>query len=109
MPYYLIQVAYTPEAIAGLVEKPEDREAAARALVEKLGGTMEGFWYAFGDWDVAAIGNLPDNVSAAAASLAASRTGQFKAFKTTPLMTMQEARRAMEKAGSVPFKAPGKS
>ena len=108
MAQFLLQVAYTPDAVAGMVKHPEDRAAAARAAVEKLGGKMEGFWFAFGDYDVVAIIDVPDNVSAAACAMVVGQTGQFKAYKTTPLLTMEQAMQAMKKAGAVTFKAPGK-
>jgi len=108
MAYFMVQVAYTPEAIAGMVKNPEDRAGAARAPFEKLGGKLEGFWFALGDYDVVLVAQMPDTVSVAAVAMVASQTGQFKAYKTTPLLTAQEAMQAMKKAGTVAFKAPGK-
>ena len=40
MPYYLIQATYTPEAWAHLVQNPEDRREAFRAMAERAGGTF---------------------------------------------------------------------
>lgn len=109
MAHYLLQVAYTPEAIAGMVKKPEDRGAAVKAAIESIGGKLEGIWFAFGEYDAVLIVQAPDNVVMAAGALGATSTGQFKAFKTTPLMTVQEGVEAMKKASSMSFKAPGKS
>jgi uncharacterized protein with GYD domain len=55
MGYYLIQVSYTPEGSAALIKKPQNREEAVRKFIEKLGGSLEGFWFAFGDYDVVLI------------------------------------------------------
>ena len=90
MAYYLIQAAYTPEAWAKMVKSPQDRKAAIAPMIEKLGGRLESFWISFGDYDAAVILQAPDNVTAAALSLAASAGGSVKAIKTTPLMTMEE-------------------
>ena len=51
MPLYLTRFSYTPETWARLIEKPEDRRAAAQQYIESVGGKLHGFWYAFGDHD----------------------------------------------------------
>jgi uncharacterized protein with GYD domain len=107
MAYYMVQAAYTSEAIAAMVKKPEDRGAAIRPVVEKLGGKLVGIWFCFGEYDVVGISELPDNVSAAAFAFAVSQGGKVKALKTTPLMTGDEAVKAMKKAGGAGYRAPG--
>jgi len=107
MAYYMVQAAYTSEAIAAMVKKPEDRAAAIRPVVEKLGGKLEGVWFCFGDYDVVGISELPDNVSAAAFAFAVSQSGKVKSIKTTPLMTGDEAVKAMKKAAGAGYRAPG--
>ena len=98
MPRYMYEVAYTPEAWAALVRKPQDRIEAIRPAVRKLGGKIEAAYFAFGDYDLVLIANMPDNVSAAAMSLAASAGGSVKSIRTTPLMTIREGMRAMRQA-----------
>jgi hypothetical protein len=49
---------------------------------------------------------MPDNVSAAALSLAIAAGGGFKAHKTTPLLTVAEAIEAMKKAATAGYKPP---
>ena len=107
MAYYMVQAAYTSEAIAAMVKKPEDRAAAIRPAVEKLGGKLVGIWFCFGEYDVVGISEMPDNVSAAAFAFAVSQGGKVKALKTTPLMTGDEAVKAMKKAGGAGYRAPG--
>ena len=107
MAYYMVQAAYTAEAVAAMVKKPEDRGEAIRPVVEKLGGKLVGIWFCFGEYDVVGISELPDNVSAAAFAFAVSQGGKVKALKTTPLMTGSEAVRAMKKAGGAGYRAPG--
>ena len=106
MPHYLIQVTYTPEAWASMVANPQDRIAAVTPAVERLGGKIVGGWVSFGDYDVVAIADMPDNVSAAAFSMAASAGGGVRAFKTTPLMSTSEAVEAMRKAGGSGYSPP---
>lgn len=49
---------------------------------------------------------MPDNVSAAAFSIAASAGGSVKAFKTMPLMSTADAVEAMRKAGGAAYAPP---
>ena len=48
MPHYLTKFSYTPETWARLIGNPEDRRKAAQEYIESVGGTLHGFWYAFG-------------------------------------------------------------
>jgi uncharacterized protein with GYD domain len=101
MPRYLLQVAYTPEAWAAQLKKPQNRVEIVSELMQRLGGRFESAYYAFGEYDVVAIMDVPDNVSAAAVSLVVSAGGSIKAIKTTPLMSIEEGMQAMRKGGEV--------
>lgn len=101
MPYYLIQAAYTPEAWASQLKDPQNRVEVLRPLLERLGGKMETAFFAFGEYDIVAIAEYPDNVNAAAFSLVAAAGGAIKAFKTTPLMTIEEGLSAMRRGAEV--------
>jgi uncharacterized protein with GYD domain len=98
MARYLVQLTYTPEAWAALLQHPQDRMEAVRPLMERVGARFEGqLYFAFGEYDVVAIVDAPDNITAAALSLALTAGGAVKAIKTTPLMTIQEGIEAMRK------------
>ena len=66
MPLYLTKFSYTPETWARLIDNPEDRRKAAQEYIESVGGTLHGFWYAFGAHDGYNLWEAPDNVSMAA-------------------------------------------
>jgi uncharacterized protein with GYD domain len=106
MAYYLFQTAYTSEAVDALIQTPQDRIKAVQLTAEKLGGRIVDAWLAFGEYDVVALLEMPDNVSAVAFSMAASSAGHLKAAKTTPLITFEEGIEAMKKAGGVEYQAP---
>lgn len=106
MPFYLVQASYTPQSVAAMVKSPQDRSAAIRPIVERMDGKLHGMWFAFGECDVVAIVEVPDNTTAAALSLAIGSTGSMSAFRTTPLMTMAEATEAMKKAGAAGYQPP---
>ena len=106
MPYYLLQAASTSESWAAQVRNPQSRLDVVRHVIERLGGSVEGAYLSFGEYDIVTIIQFPDNASAAAFSLAASSGGGIKAFKTTPLMTMEEGIEAMKKAGGAGYQPP---
>ncbi len=106
MPHYLLQVAYTPDAWAAQLKNPQNRIEAIRPAVEGLGGRIECAYISFGEYDVMAVLDMPDNVTAAAFSIAASAGGAIRAAKTTPLMTMEEGIAAMRKAGTAGYRPP---
>ncbi|HEY7087244.1 MAG TPA: GYD domain-containing protein [Tepidisphaeraceae bacterium] len=104
MPYFLLQVGYTPEAWAAMVKKPQDRSKAVQGPIEALGGAMERFWMSFGDYDIVGVVQMPDNVSAAAFSMAVAAGGACRSVKTTPLITVEEGVAAMKKAATCGYK-----
>ena len=71
-----------------------------------MGGRVEGFWFAFGEYDTVEIIQLPDNVSATIFSMAVSAGGALKAIKPTPLLTMEESVAAMCKAPETGYQPP---
>ena len=107
MARYLIQASYSAQGASALVKDPQDRAAMVRQMMEGMGGKLESFDYAFGDHDVVAIGELPDNVAMAAISMAIAASGALSSFKTTVLIPMSEAVEAMRKAGTVGYRPPG--
>jgi uncharacterized protein with GYD domain len=106
MASYLIQVAYTPECWSALLKNPQDRFEAIRGPIEKLGGRLDRDrgWFSFGDYDVVAVLEMPNNVSAAALSLAFSAGGACRAVKTTPLLSVAEGLEAARQAASCGYK-----
>jgi uncharacterized protein with GYD domain len=107
MAVYLMRFSYTPETWARLIQNPEDRRDAARAYLEQVGGTLQGFWYGFGEYDGYAILEAPDNVSAAGAVLAIAAGGALSSVETTVLMTVEETLEAMAKSKSIGYRRPG--
>jgi len=106
MAYYLLQAAFTPESWAALVKNPQDPRERHAAMMKNVGGKLESYWFTFGEYDVAAILQVPDNVTAAAISIAASAAGGVKAVKTTPLMTVEEGLEALRKVPTTGYRPP---
>lgn len=106
MAHYLLQVAYTSEAWANMVKNPQDRIGIVSKAAEKLGGKVEGGWLSFGDYDTVAILNMPDDITAAAFSMAAAAGGACKSLKTTPLLSPEEGIEAAKKAAKAGYTPP---
>jgi uncharacterized protein with GYD domain len=108
MSFYLYQISYSKEAIKSLVANPQDREAAARKLIEALGGKLHHLFFAFGQYDVICLIEAPDDVTMMAGSAAVASSGTVSSASTVKLMTSSEAMAAMALAGKVTgsYKAP---
>lgn len=105
MAAYLLQVSYRPEGVAGLLkEGATKRRAAVQEMVEKAGGRLQAFYYAFGDADIYSIVEFPNHSAVAAVSLTVNASGAAK-VRTTVLLTPEE----VDAAGktSVSYRAPG--
>jgi uncharacterized protein with GYD domain len=107
MALYLTRFSYTPETWARLMKNPEDRRDAARKYIESVGGKLQGFWYAFGEYDGYSIWEAPDNVSMAAVALAIGSGGALSKIETTPLLTVEETLEALRRAQKVGYRSPG--
>jgi uncharacterized protein with GYD domain len=105
MPKFLIEAAYTAEGLRALhKDKASGRKQAVVKAVESLEGKVEAFYFSLGKHDVVSIVELPDAVSAAAIAVAASASGLVRT-RTTALLSVEEADRALTK--KVNFRAPG--
>jgi uncharacterized protein with GYD domain len=104
---YLTRFSYTPETWAMLIAEPEDRRRAAQTYIESVGGTLHGFWYAFGAYDGITLWEAPDNGSMASVALAITGGGALSSFETTVLLTVEETLDALGRASSVGYRVPG--
>jgi uncharacterized protein with GYD domain len=104
MPLFLTQVAYTQEAWQALINNPQNRIEAVRPAIEKAGGKVINGYFAFGEYDVVVITEMPDNVSAAAIAIAFAAGGACRTVKTTPLMSTAEAVDALKKAAKTGYR-----
>lgn len=105
MAKFLIRANYVGDGVKGLLaEGGSKRQAAARAAVESVGGTLDCMYYAFGDTDVYAICDMPDDASATAVSLMINSSGSVS-LSLTPLMTPEDVDAAVAKTAS--YRPPG--
>jgi len=90
MPRFITFFSYTGEAAKAMIERPSDRTAAARALAESVGGTLDGFFWMQGKHDGFLLTTLPDGVAASALAAAAAGTGAITGFETHQIFDQDE-------------------
>lgn len=106
MPKYLAKATMTVDGVRAVkTDKGTGRRAAVTKLIEAAGGKVESFYFAFGQDDVIMIVDAPENTSTVAASLAANSAGLAR-VSITPLITVEEMDRAVDKAATLPSPAP---
>ena len=105
MTKFLIKACYAPDGVKGVLKVGgSNRRQAVKNMLEGLGGKMESFYYAFGDYDVYSIGELPDTISAAALGLTINASG-LASVSITVLLDPEEIDKAAHL--SVNYRMPG--
>jgi len=105
MPKYLIEASYTNEGVKGVQSAGgSSRRDAVGAALESVGGSLESFYFGFGEYDAYVTAELPDNESAAALAISVNASGGAT-VKTTVLLTPEEVDAAAQR--SVGYRAPG--
>lgn len=105
MPKFLFAARYETEGVRGVVTRGG---SARRDAIEKLfrasGGSMEGFYFAFGEIDAYVFGELPDHETAAAVALAVNADARVS-VTTHLLLTPEEVDGAARTA--IDYHGPG--
>ena len=105
MSKYLIKGKYATDGVKGLMkEGGSKRRDAATDAIESVGGSVDSFYFAFGEADVIGICDFPDDASATAVSLLINSTGAVN-VTFTPLMTPEDVDIAAAKTPS--YRPPG--
>ena len=99
MPVYISRGRFTPDAIKGMLNKPENREQAVTKLFQSVGGKLIGWYLTFGHHDWMAIGEFPNEKAAASAILAAAAGGSLSDIETTIAMTAKDAHLRIRREG----------
>ena len=105
IPKYLFQISYTQQGLQGLLKEGGARRREALGDVfDSVGGKLEAFYYAFGSDDAYIIAEMPDDASAAAASITVGAAGAIS-VRTTVLVEPETIDDAIAK--SVTYRPPG--
>jgi uncharacterized protein with GYD domain len=105
MPKYLISANYTSQGMEGVrAAGAKARVDAVTTMLESMGGRLESFYFAFGDTDVYAIAEAPDDESVAAVAIAINSSGAVS-IRTTKLLTVEQVDEALSR--TVDYRPPG--
>jgi len=99
MLHFCHQISYTNAAWTRVLQNPEDRFEVVRSTIESLGGKIDAAFFTMDSYDVLAITEFPDGVSAASIAIAFSAGGEVAHIHSTKLLDASEALEAMHKAG----------
>ena len=100
MPRFITFFSYTAESTKSMIDRPSDRSAAGKALVESIGGTQEAFYWMQGQHDGFLISNLPDGTAAAALSAAVGAAGAVDKIETHQIFDQDEQAAIVEQAAT---------
>ena len=98
MSVYITQGRYTQQALKGMVENPEDRQAEVKALFRRGGGKMLSYYMTFGEHDFLIIAEMPDEAAMLSVLAVAAAGGGVTDLKTTLAMTTARAKEALASA-----------
>jgi uncharacterized protein with GYD domain len=105
MPKFLFEASYTVDGIKGIQRAGgTSRRDVIAQMAEAAGGRLEHLYFAFGDPDVYAVFDLPDNETATAFALAVNASGTTHT-RTVVLLTPEEVDGAAER--TVEYRPPG--
>jgi uncharacterized protein with GYD domain len=105
MAKFLVRASYTADGAKGVQSAGgTSRRDAIAKMAEGLGGSLESFYFAFGDTDAFVVLDLPDNRTAAAASIAVNTTGAATS-DVVVLLTPEDIDEAAKL--SVDYRPPG--
>ena len=105
MPKYLFKSRLSAEGVKGtMADGGTGRRAAVEAALSSVGGSLEAFYYAFGETDAYVIAELPSEAHAVrvAAEVAASGTGGVETVVLVDPETVDQAA-----ALSADYRPPG--
>ena len=104
---YLLLFSLTGEAIKQFIDKPSDRAAVVGQLAQSVGGSLESYYWMFGQYDGAGVFGMPDSHSMAAVCLAATSSGAFTRFETHELIEAGDLTAIAERAKGITYQPPG--
>lgn len=95
---FITQGRYTNEGLKGLVDKPEDRMAEVKGLIERAGGKLIDYYITFGEYDWIVISEGPDALGYFSRLVTAGAGGSVTNLNTTIGFTTAEAMKGYEMA-----------
>jgi len=105
----MVQASYSQEALQRLIANPAPGGTALKEAAEKFGGKVEATYFAFGEFDIVVILQLPDDITIAQAVMGVRSRGGVTRLKTTVLIPPEDGVEAMKRAGDAGYRPPARS
>jgi uncharacterized protein with GYD domain len=102
---YLVHGSFTTDGMKGIVkEGGSARRKAVATLAESVGGSLESYYFAFGDDSYFVVVDLPNDEAAAAVALTVAASGAVS-NSTIKLLTPEQVDAAIKLSPT--YRAPG--
>jgi uncharacterized protein with GYD domain len=110
MPLFITYASYSHSGVRGLVNKPEDRSGAVKAVIEKAGGKIVALYNTTGSNDVVLVSEFADGSDAVAMGMAVAASGAVSKIETVHAWTPGEFKGIADKAARCAgaYTPPGK-
>jgi uncharacterized protein with GYD domain len=110
MPLFITYASYSHSGVKGLVNKPEDRSGAVKAVIEKAGGKIVALYNTTGSNDVVLVSEFVEGSDAVAMGMAVAASGALSRIETVRAWTPGEFKGIAEKAARAvsAYAPPGK-
>jgi len=82
MPLFITYASYSHSGVKGLVNKPSDRSAAVKALIEKAGGKLVALYNTTGSNDVVLVSRARDGSDAVAVAWLLQQPARLSKIET---------------------------
>lgn len=105
MARFMFKLSYSKDGMQGVMkEGAVNRRTFIEKMAGEMGGSITSFDFAFGDTDLYAIAEMPDQIAAAAVATAVGASGTGS-IETVVLLSAEDIDRAIDK--HAPYRAPG--
>jgi uncharacterized protein with GYD domain len=108
MPKYLVLFNLTSDYVAGFVDKPSDRRKAVAAAAENGGGKLLDYYWMFGQYDGAAIFEMPNSKKMASLMLAVAARASLTHAETHELLDAEDLEGIAADSKGITYTAPTK-
>ena len=98
MSQFLLQASYTNDSWATQVHARGNVLERIQPLMDAFGGSVNGCFYAFGDYDLVLLADFPGQEEAFAFMLAVKAGGSLQSTSVTPLISVEQGIAAMTRA-----------
>ena len=88
---------YAPHAMKGIIAG-SDREAAVKALLDSVGGTLDSVMFTRGEFDVVVLADVPDEAAGIGLAMAIHASGAFTRISVRNELNMELVLSAANKA-----------